>query len=116
MNYVKLFLLAVLLGGVGGAAGSMLGSALGRGGLIAGGVVGGVLLSAAAGLLSARWHWVAPSQRLWVVLGGAFGFLIACMVALSTLSTPVGPILSTLLIGGGAVLGAFAGRSSHTPS
>jgi hypothetical protein len=91
----------------------MAGHGLGRGGLLAGGFVVGMLFCVAGGFIGERLHWIKRSQRLWVVLGGVAGFALACMVALSTLSTPMGPILSTLLIGSGAVLGAVVGKSPH---
>ena len=113
MNYVKVFLLMMLFGGVGGSLGSMLGNAVGRGGVIGGGIVGGTLLVIGAGFLAARWHWVRSEQRLWCILGGVAGFALAALVTLSTLSSPIGPIASTLLIGTGAVLGALVGSSAH---
>ena len=113
MNQLKLFLLMMFLAGAGGVLGSIAGNAFGRGGLITGGVVGGCLFVLAAGYLAARWSWIRPGQRIWAVAGGEFGFLLAVMVALSTLSSPVGPVLSTLLVGTGAVLGALVGRSAH---
>lgn len=116
VNLLKLFLLMVLLGGAGGALGSMAGSVLGRGGVIGGGLLGGAALVVAAGFLSARWHWVKPPQRLWTIVGGVLGFAVASLVTLSTLSSPIGPILSTVLIGTGAVLGAFVGASPHAES
>src|SRR5881397_2479210 len=97
----------VLLGGAGGALGSMGGHSLGRGGVIAGGLVGGAALVIAGGFLGERWRWIKPPQRLWTILGGVMGFALASMVTLSTLSSPVGPMSSTLLIGTGAVLGAL---------
>jgi len=102
-----------LLGGVGGALGSMAGHGLGPGGLFVGGFVGGTLLVIAAGFLGERRRWIRPPQRLWAILGGVFGFALACMVALATLASPVGPILSTLLIGAGAVVGALVGQSGN---
>jgi hypothetical protein len=113
---VKLALLFVsmcFLGGIGAALGSMVGHGFGRGGLLAGGFVGGVLFCVAGGFIGERLHWIRPPQRPWVILGGVFGFALACMVALSTLSTPIGPALGTLLIGSGAVLGAVVGKSPH---
>lgn len=110
MNLAKLFILMMLLGGIGGALGSMVGNAFGRGGLTAGGVLGGIVLVAAGGYLAARLKWIAPAQRLWTSIGGVAGFGLAVFVALATLSSPVGPILSTLLVGIGAVLGALLGR------
>jgi hypothetical protein len=102
-----------VLAGAGGALGSMVGQALGRGGLIVGGVIGGVVFVVAAGYLADWRGWIRHTQRLWTILGGVFGFIVACLVALSTLGSPTGPILSTLLVGAGAVLGAFMGRSAH---
>ena len=113
MKLTLLFMSMCLLGGIGGALGSMLGHGLGRGGLFAGGFVVGVLFCVAGGFLGERLHWIKRQQRLWVILGTVAGFALACMVALSTLSTPIGPVLSTLLIGSGAVLGAVVGKSPH---
>lgn len=113
MNLIKLALLMSLLGGAGGALGSMGGNTLGRGGVVGGGFVGGCILVVAAGFLGARWGWISHAQRLWAVLGGVFGFALAAMVTLSTLSSPFGPVLSTLLIGTGAALGALVGNSPH---
>ena len=116
MNQVKVFLLMMLMAGAGGALGSMAGHSLGRGGLIMGGVLGGSLLVVAAGFLATRWSWLQRGQRIWAIAGGVFGFLLAVMVTLSTLSSPVGPVLSTLLVGTGAVLGAKVGGSAHAES
>jgi len=99
--------------GIGGALGSMIGHAAGRGGLIVGGVLGGVILVVVMGFLATRFAWIDRPRRLWTVLGGVFGFLLAVLVALSTLSSPIGPVLSTLLVGVGAVLGATVGQSAH---
>jgi uncharacterized membrane protein YccC len=57
--------------------------------------------------------WIGRAQRFWTVIGGLLGFGVAALVTLTTLSSPVGPILSTLLIGTGAVLGARIGVSAH---
>jgi|SRR6185503_13330699 len=104
------------LGGAGGALGSMLGHAVGRGGLILGAVVGGVVFVVGGGFLCQRLGWIRRSQRFWTIAGGLFGFALACLVALSTLSSPVGPVLSSLLVGAGALLGALLGQSAHTES
>jgi hypothetical protein len=110
-----LFLSMCILGGAGGALGSMAGHGLGPAGLFVGGIAGGLLFVVAAGFLSERQHWIGRPQRLWAILGGGFGFVLACIVALATLASPIGPILSTLLIGAGAVFGALVGRSAHNP-
>lgn len=113
MNVAKLFILMVIAGGAGGVLGSIVGNAFGRGGLFAGGVVGGALFVAAAGYLASARHWIGIRQRPWVIAGGLLGFGLACVVALSTLGSPIGPILSTLLVGSGAVLGTVLGSGPH---
>jgi len=115
-SYVKLayvFVTMCVIGGIGGAVGSMVGHGLGRGGLLVGGFFGGALFVIAGGFLCVRLGWIRASQRFWTNAGGVLGFVLACMVALATLSSPVGPILSTLLVGTGAVFGALVGHSAH---
>ena len=110
---LKLFLLEVLLGGAGAVAGSMLGNAFGRGGLFTGAVIGGAVMVTVAGYLACRLDCVHRLERFWVIGGGLAGFGAACLVTLATLSSPVGPLAASLLIGFGAVLGAVLGRSPH---
>ncbi len=110
---LKLFFLEVFLGGVGAVAGSILGNAFGRGGLFTGAVLGGAAMVTVAGYLAARLDCIHRGERLWVIGGGLAGFATACLVTLATLSSPVGPLASSLLIGAGAVLGATLGRSPH---
>ena len=102
---IPLFVVACLLGGAGGAVGSILGNAAGKTGLYVGGVVGGILGAvAAAGI--ARWRrWIDPARTWPTAIGAALGFLAAALVATNTLSSPVGPVFSTLLVGAGALLG-----------
>jgi hypothetical protein len=66
--------------------------------------------------LSARWQWIKPSQKLWMTLGGAFGFMLACMVALATIAFKGGLFAASILVGAGAVLGAIVGVSPHSKS
>ena len=110
MKRVALFLVACILGGAGGAVGSMFGHAFGHAGVWAGGILGGILAS----LLTARialWRgWIGQAQYWPTALGAAVGFLLACVIAVNSLSSPVGPITSTLLIGTGAVLGSLRSR------
>ena len=57
--------------------------------------------------IAARWRrWIAARQVRATALGAAIGFLMAATIAVNTLSSPVGPVLSTLLIGAGALIGA----------
>ena len=113
MQRALLFVSMCVAAGIGGAVGSIIGHAAGRGGLIVGGVIGGLLLVVVMGFLAERLRWIDHPRRLWTVLGGVFGFFLAVLVALSTLSSPVGPVMSTLLVGIGAVLGATVGQSAH---
>ena len=108
---VRLFILACLLGGAGGLVGSILGGAFGQRGLFAGGVIGGVLVAPITANV-ARWRgWIAPNQFLGTALGAALGFLLAALIAVNTLSSPVGPVLSTALIGIGAIMGSRQGKN-----
>ncbi len=106
MNRVALFVVACGLGGAGGAAGSMVGHAFGKGGLWAGGILGGLLASILTGRIALWRGWIVRAQLLSTSLGAGIGFLLACAVAVNTLSSPVGPVLSVLLIGAGAVVGS----------
>ena len=111
---VLLFFSMCVAAGFGGAVGSMVGHGVGPGFLIVGGFVGGLLSVIAVGLLAKRIGWIDPEQRFWTIAGGCAGFVLACMVTLATLSSPVGPVLSTLLVGAGATTGALVGRSAHS--
>jgi hypothetical protein len=111
MARALLFVTSCFLAGLGGALGSILGHAFGPTGLWIGGVLGG-LLGAVASVASARRRgWIAASQFTATTIGAAAGFLAAAAVAVNTLSNPIGPILSTALVGVGALLGATLARS-----
>jgi phosphotransferase system glucose/maltose/N-acetylglucosamine-specific IIC component len=115
MNRAALFLVACVLGGLGGALGSMVGHSFGKAGLWAGGIIGGLLASVLIARIALWRRWIVRSQYWPTILGAAVGFLLACAVAVNTLSSPVGPILSTLLIGVGAVLGSTRAPSAVDP-
>jgi hypothetical protein len=112
MNRAALFLVACALGGLGGALGSMVGHSFGKGGLWAGGILGGLLASILIARIALWRRWILRSQYWPTVLGTTVGFLLACVVVVNTLSSPIGPILSTLLIGVGAVLGSIRATSA----
>jgi hypothetical protein len=101
-----LFAIACFLGGLGGLLGSIVGHAAGKTGLFVGAVVGGLVGAASSGPI-ARWRGWIPRSRMWSTCAGAsLGFLAAAAVATRTLGSPLGPILSTSLIGFGALAGA----------
>lgn len=102
---MRLFLLLIAAGGAGGMAGSIVAAAAGKRGLFIGGFVGGLIAAPLASYLAARLRWIDPRQVKGTALGAALGFLAAAIIAINTLSSPVGPVLSTLLIGAGGLLG-----------
>ena len=105
-----IFVVSLFLGGLGGLVGSIIGAAAGKGAIVVGGIVGGLLASIASAAVVRSRGWI-PRERFWqTTIGSAAGFLAAAAIATHTLGSPVGPILSTLLIGVGAVLGAQWGR------
>ncbi len=106
MNRAGLFLLACLLGGAGGALGSVVGHSFGKAGLWVGGILGGVLASILVARIAFWRRWIGRSQLRPTMLGTAVGFFLACAIAVNTLSSPIGPLMSTLLIGAGALFGA----------
>ena len=117
MKRFLLFVLACVLPGVGGAVGSIVGNAFGKTGLWTGGVLGGLLASLLVAWLATKMKWISREQRRATALGTAVGFLFAAAVAVNTLSSPVGPALSTMLAGLGALVGSawkYPGRDSNS--
>lgn len=103
---IALFLTAMVLGGLGGMLGSILGNAGGKRMLFIGGFVGGVLAAPLTAWIARRAGWIAPDRTLHTAVGAAVGFILAATIAVNTLSSPIGPVLSTAVIGIGALLGA----------
>jgi hypothetical protein len=104
MRMVKLFVLSCGLAGLLAALGSMVGNAAGQ--IFAGGVLGGVLGSTAAAHSASRRGWIGRGRFPATAIGGGLGFLAAAAVAVTNLHTPVIPILSTALVGIGAIAGS----------
>jgi hypothetical protein len=107
MSTLATFMLLIFAGGLGGFLGSVLGGLVGPRALFVGGVVGGLVTSATAALLAARLRWIAADEAKPTAVGAALGFLAAAAVASLTLSSPVGPLLSSPLLVG---MGGLAGR------
>ena len=101
-----MFLNACLLAGFGGVLGSIVGHAAGARGLMIGGVVGGLLGATASAFVARSRGWIDTARLRWTAAGACIGFLAAAAVATRTLGSPIGPVLSTLLVGVGALLGA----------
>ena len=102
---LRLFLYLLFAGGVGGFVGSVIGAAFGKRALFIGGFVGGALLTWLAAVLAGRFGWVPKEQVAGTAIGATLGFLVAATIAVNTLSSPVGPALSTLAVGLGGILG-----------
>src|SRR5262245_2627864 len=103
---MALFVTACVIGGLGGFAGSVVGGAFGKPSLFAGGFVGGVLVAPITAWIARRRKWISMTAFWPTAAGAAIGFLAAATVAVNTLSSPIGPVLSTVLIGLGAVAGS----------
>ena len=104
------FVAMCVLGGLGGFAGSVIGGAVGTGGLFAGGVLGGVLIAPISARVALWRRWITPRQYWPTTIGAALGFAAAATVAVNTLQSPIGPVLSTALIGIGALIGRRSAR------
>ena len=111
MTRLRFFVVMCVLGGAGAFVGSILGAAFGQRGLFAGGVLGGVIIAPLSAKLAVWRGWIEPRQYVATAVGAAIGFLAAAGVAVNTLSSPVGPVLSTALIGIGALAGSRLGSN-----
>ena len=108
---MALFVAASIIGGLGGFAGSIVGAAFGKHALFAGGFAGGVLISPLTAWIATRRRWITTKAFWPTAAGAAVGFLAAAAVAINTLSSPIGPILSTALTGVGALVGSRIRRA-----
>lgn len=111
---ILLFLTTAILAGLGGFAGSVLGNAGGRRMLFVGGVVGGLLMTLLATRIGIRFGWVPPACAVRTALLSCAAFLVAVVIIVNTLSTPLGALLSPSLVGLAAVVGAS--RSGERPT
>jgi hypothetical protein len=102
----RFFITMCLLGGTGGFLGSVAGAFFGPRALFIGGFIGGILIAPMSAKLALLRRWIAPPQYWTTALGAALGFITAAIVAVNTLSSPVGPVLSSALIGVGALVGS----------
>jgi hypothetical protein len=89
----------------------MFGSIAGHGvaddaGLIFGGVLGVLITSFLTGWLAVAAKWITVEQRRRTITWTAAGSVVASLIATHTLSSPIGPIVSTVLAGFGALYGS----------
>jgi hypothetical protein len=107
---IPFFITACVLGGLGGALGSIVGGAFGQRGLFIGGFLGGLAMAIVFARVALWRRWIGTHQFWATTIGTAVGFLASATVAMNTLSTPIGPILSTSLTGLGALIGRRMSR------
>jgi hypothetical protein len=105
MKRFLLFLTTTIGAGFFAALGSIVGHAAGKTGLFVGGVIGGLFGVTIATRLAVWRRWVERRDYYPTTFGGEIGFIAAAIIAVNTLSSPVGPGLSTLLVGIGALVG-----------
>ena len=106
MKPIALILLLSVVTGLCAAIASMIGHNFGQNALIVSAILGGLGGVALATLLASRLHFISPNQRRTTFIGGTVGFALASIIATQTLSSPIGPMLSTFLIGLGGLLGS----------
>lgn len=115
MKRVFLFLVSTIVTGALAAIGSMLGHFFGsRHGVMLGGILGGLLGALLSARIAVRLGWIAREDSYPTTFGAGIGFLAAALIAMKTLSSPIGPILSSLLIGVGAVVGSLIGARKRS--
>jgi hypothetical protein len=105
MKAAGVFIVLVIAAGMGAAVGSAVGSLIAHWVLFVGGTIGGLSGCWLGAWLSARMNWISKRSILAVTLGATVGFGCAVLIAVNTLHTPAGPILSTLLVGVGGLVG-----------
>lgn len=109
MRQFRFFITMCLLGGIGGFVGSVLGGFFGNQALFIGGFLGGIAIAPLSARVALWRRWIPRGQFWPTAAGAAIGFVAAAIVAVNTLSSPVGPVLSTALTGVGALLGSRIG-------
>jgi len=107
---LRFFATMCILGGLGGFVGSVLGAFAGQRGLFIGGFLGGIVIAPLSARIALWRHWI-DRPRYWpTTIGAALGFVAAAVVAINTLSSPIGPVFSTGLTGIGALVGSWFKR------
>ena len=115
MKSAFLFFASTIVTGAFAAIGSMAGHFFGSHlGVMLGGIVGGLFGAIFSARIAVRLRWIAHEDFYPTTFGAEIGFLAAAFVAMKTLSSPIGPMLSSLLIGVGALLGSWIGARKRS--
>jgi hypothetical protein len=119
MKSFFLLFVSTIVTGAFAAVGSMVGHFFGSHlGVMLGGIIGGIVGAICSARIAARLGWIAREDFYPTTFGAEIGFLVAAVIAMKTLSSPIGPILSSFLIGVGALVGSWIGarkRSGNLP-
>ncbi len=113
MKQIILFALVSSLTGFAAGLASVLGASVSHVGLFIGAVLGGFTGVAAAIRLSKALRLITAHDIWFGILGGCIGFLVAAPLAATNAHTPVIPILSTGLVGLGALTSLQIRRWTH---
>ena len=103
---VLLFFVTMILAGIGGFVGSVIGNAGGKPMLFVGGIVGGLIATYLATRLGVRSGWIPTDRAARTAVYACAAFLVAVVIIVNTLHTPLGAILSPALVGLAALIGA----------
>ena len=105
-----LFILVCMLAGVLTFVGSVLGNSMGRTGLFVGAMIGGLVGVGLAVWLSTRIGLLSKVNFRPALIGGSAGFIVAAVIAVNSLWTPIIPLASVALTGVGTLLGKAIGE------
>ena len=108
---IRLFVLTCGVSGLFTVLGSLGGHAFGGTGLFVGAVLGGMIGIALAGLVARRLRLIDHRSYVPTVIGGTIGYVVAAVIAVNNLHTPVVPILSVSFVGFGAIVGSVSKRN-----
>jgi hypothetical protein len=100
-----LFMIVCFFSGVGTLVGSVLGHSVRGYGLFLGAMVGGILGVLVSTWLAIRLNLIERSTYGAVAVSGLAGFVLASIIAVTNLHTPIIPLVSIALVGFGAIAG-----------
>lgn len=91
--------------------GSMVGNLFGKIGLYSGAIVGGISGILVVMIWARRYHLIEAHNHVSTLIGATLSYIVAAVIAVNNLHTPLIPIASTALVGAGAVIGSLLGRN-----
>jgi hypothetical protein len=110
MKSLFIFLIVCASAGIVAFLGSVIGGVIGQTPLFIGGTVGGLIGVWIGGWIAQRLRLIKEIEFKPTIIGGCIGFIIATVIALNNLHTPVIPLLSTGLTGIGSLIAVSVQR------